>query len=139
MQQRSHNSILQINWTLASRARGVNPSSPHSDSLPYTRARKVGHHWIHPFNSALWIILDRAGIAKWKACVSLRAPCDEKGSSSARNSSLTNSHFANLIKMENSLHVISRKKLLEAVARYPELAGPLDSGIASRNRQAGAA
>jgi len=29
--------------------------------------------------------------------------------------------------MENSLHVISRKKLLEAVARYPELAGPLDS------------
>jgi mRNA interferase HigB len=29
--------------------------------------------------------------------------------------------------MESSLHVISRKKLLEAVNRYNDLAGPLDA------------
>lgn len=42
-------------------------------------------------------------------------------------SSLKISHFANTLKpFEDALHVITRRKLLEAGRRHPELAAPLD-------------
>ena len=39
---------------------------------------------------------------------------------------LTNSQFANLMETRRVLHVISRKKLLEAATEHASLGGPLD-------------
>lgn len=58
---------------------------------------------------------------------SLYPLCEEMSRPDRKESALTGSRFANLIGLESSLHVISRKKLLEAVARYPELAASLDA------------
>jgi mRNA interferase HigB len=40
---------------------------------------------------------------------------------------LTSSHFANLIESGDSLHVISRKKLLAAAGQHRDLSAPLDA------------